>query len=79
MIQKLRELDRREKQNIFKLEINKIMADDAMKGDGQLPALKALNSPSPRSSFFIAFIKREGSINLFLKLLNSSGRNAKIP
>jgi hypothetical protein len=33
-VQKFRELDRREKQNIFEFEIDEIIADKAVEGDG---------------------------------------------
>jgi hypothetical protein len=52
-MRKLRKLNRREKQNILELEINKIMADGAVEKNGQLFILKAFNSPSPRSFSFL--------------------------
>jgi hypothetical protein len=78
MIQKLRELNRREKQNILKLEINEIMANGTVKRDKQLPALKVLNSPSPRSFSFTVPVIEEGFTNPFLKLLNFFDKNAKM-
>jgi hypothetical protein len=47
-------------------------------GDRQFFALKTLNSFSPRPFFFIVLVKREEFTNLFLGLLDSPGKNAKV-
>jgi hypothetical protein len=78
IMQKLRELDRREKQNILKLKINEIMANRAVKENRQLLTLKVLNSPSPRSFSFTVPVIGKGSTNPFLRLLNSLNKNAEI-
>jgi hypothetical protein len=39
----------------------------------------ALNSLSSRSASFTAPVERKKSINLFLRLLNSFDKNAKVP
>jgi hypothetical protein len=85
-MRKLRELNRRKKQNIFKLEIDEIMADNVIKVDRFITVaikgiilLKALNSLSPRSSSFIDPAVKEGSINPFLKLLDFPDRSAEVP
>jgi hypothetical protein len=54
------------------------MADKTIEGDGQLPILKTLNSFSPRSSSFTILVKGKGSINPFLKLLDSPGKSAEM-
>ena len=86
VVRKLRELDRREEQNILELEIDEIMADGAVEVDGFVAAATegvissgALNSPSPRSSSFIDPAVGEGSTDPFLGLLDSPGRSAEVP
>jgi hypothetical protein len=74
VVQKLRELDRREEQNILELEIDEIMADGAVEGDGQLSVPGALSSPS-----FPDPTVGEGSTDPFLGLLDSPGRSAEVP
>ena len=46
--------------------------------DKQFPALKALNSSSPRPFFFTVPVG-EGFTNPFFRLLDSSGRSAEVP
>jgi hypothetical protein len=78
-MQKLRKLDRREKQNILEFEINEIMANDAIERNKQLSISGALNFPSSRPSFFTVPVKKEESTDPFLKLLDFSDRNTEIP
>ena len=73
----MRDLGSRKDRNIFKLEIDKIMADDIIKGNGQFPVLKVLNSPSPRFSSFTVSIG-EGFTDLFFRLLDFPGRSAEV-
>jgi hypothetical protein len=54
------------------------MADDIVKENGQLPILKVLNFFSLRLSSFTVSVKKEESINLFFKLLNSPDKNTEI-
>jgi hypothetical protein len=80
-LKRIKELGRREDQNILELKINKIMTEGIkiLKRDKQFPILKALNSSSPRLSFFTVLIGGERSTNPFLELLNSPDRNTKMP
>jgi hypothetical protein len=55
------------------------MADNIIKGDGQLSALRALNSLSPRSSSFTVSVRGEGFTDPFLRLLDFSNRSAEMP
>jgi hypothetical protein len=55
------------------------MADRTVKGDKQLPALKALNSFSPRLFFFIIPVKKERFTDPFFRLLDSLNKSAKVP
>jgi hypothetical protein len=71
VMKKLRDLGSREDRNILELEI------DEMLSDGQLPALKALNSSSPRLSSFTVPVG-ERFTDPFLGLLNSPGRSAEV-
>jgi hypothetical protein len=50
-----------------------------LEGNGQLPALKVLNFLSPRPFSFTISVGREEFINPFLRLLNSPGKNIKMP
>jgi hypothetical protein len=72
----VRDLSKRENQNILKLELNEMVE---LKSDGQLPALKVLNFFSPRPSSFIFPFGKEEFINLFFRLLDFSGKNAEMP
>jgi hypothetical protein len=76
----VRELNKRENQNILKLKLNKMVELESftVKNMRKVVLLKALNFPSPRSTSFITPVKREGSTNPFLKLLNSPSRNVEI-
>ena len=78
---KRRALGAREFQNIEKLEIDEMMTKDMeiFEGNGQLPALKALNSPSSRLSSFTVPVGKEKSTNPFLRLLDFLNKNAKVP
>jgi hypothetical protein len=81
VMKKLRDLGSREDRNILELKMDKAIVSDLpeilQEGNRQLPALKALNSPSPRpSSFTVPF--GEGSTNPFFKLLDSPGKNAEM-
>jgi len=78
VIKKLRDLGSREDRNILELKIDEFAAA-AAKEDGQFPIPGALNSPSPRPSSFTALVGGEGFIDLFLRLLDSPGKNAEIP
>jgi hypothetical protein len=85
-MRKLRELNRREKQNILKLEIDEIMADSTVKVNEFITAIikrvilsEVLNSSSPRFFSFIDLIIRERLINPFFRLLDSPDKNAKMP
>jgi hypothetical protein len=77
-MRKLRELDCREKQNILKLKIDKIMADSTIKRDEQFPALGALNFFSSRSFSFTVPVRRKGFTDPFFRLLDSSNKSAKM-
>jgi len=82
IIKRLKELGRREDQNILELEIDEMMDES---GPGEIPDLPldfssgALNSPSPRSVSFTAPVEGEGSTDPFLGLLDSPGRSAEVP
>jgi hypothetical protein len=78
VIQKFRELDRREKQNIFKLEIDEIMADGIMEGDRQLSVLGILNFFLSRFFFFTIPVKGERFTNLFFRFLDFSDKSAEM-
>jgi hypothetical protein len=78
VVQKFRKFDRREEQNIFELEIDEIMADEAIEGDGQLLVLKILNSFSSRFFSFTVPVEGEGFINSFFRFLDSFDRNVEI-
>jgi hypothetical protein len=73
VMKKLRDLNSRENRNILEFEIDKILSDR------QFPALKALNSLSPRSSSFTVPVGKEEFTNPFLRLLDSSDKNAEMP
>jgi hypothetical protein len=77
---RIKELGRRENQNILKLEIDKIMTENVniSERDRQLFTLKALNFFSPRSSFFIISVKGERFTNPFFRLLDSFDKSAEI-
>jgi tRNA(Ile)-lysidine synthase TilS/MesJ len=75
VMKKLRDLGNREDRNILELELDKIVE---LKSDGQLPALKALNSLSPRPSSFTVLVGK-GFTNPFFRLLNFPGKNAEMP
>jgi hypothetical protein len=75
----MRDLGDREAQNIFELEIDEIMADNAVKGNGQLPVPKALNSLSPRPSSFTVPIGGEGFTDSFFRLLDFLSKSAEMP
>jgi uncharacterized protein YjbK len=79
-LKRIKELGRRENQNILKLEIDKMMTEGMKisERDKQFFVLKVLNSLSPRSSSFTALAKKEGSTNPFLRLLNSPNKNAEM-
>jgi hypothetical protein len=77
-MKKLYDLNSRENRNIFKLEIDKIMADDTVKGNGQFSILKTLNSPSSRPFSFTVLIGGERFTDLFLRLLDSPGKSVKV-
>ena len=77
-MKKLRDLGSRENRNILKLEIDDIMADSVVEGNGQLPVLEILNSFSPRPFSFTVLIGK-GSTDLFFGLLNSSDRSVEMP
>jgi hypothetical protein len=49
-----------------------------LKKDRQLLALKALNFLSPRPSSFTIPTKKERSINLFFRLLDSPNKNTEM-
>jgi hypothetical protein len=50
-----------------------------MLSNRQFLILKALNSLSPRLSFFTIPVGKEGFTNPFFKLLDSPDKNAEIP
>jgi hypothetical protein len=77
-MKKLRDLSSRKDRNIFKLKINKIMADNIVNGNGQLFILKALNFFSPRPFSFTVSVKRERFTNPFLKFLDFLNRNIEM-
>jgi hypothetical protein len=84
VLKRVRDLSERKNQNILKLELDKMVELKSFpvkstKGDGQLPAPKALNSLSPRPSSFTVPIDKEGFTDPFLRLLNSPNRNAEMP
>jgi hypothetical protein len=72
VMKKLRDLSNRENRNIFKFEIDKILSDR------RLPALRILNSFSPRPFSFTVLVGKEGFINPFLRLLDFPGKNTEI-
>jgi hypothetical protein len=76
-LKRIKELNRREDQNILKLEIDKIMTEGVKisEKNGQFSVPGALNSFSLRSSFFITFVKEEGFTDLFFRFLDSPNRN----
>jgi len=78
---KRRALGARELQNIEKLKIDEIITEDMkiFKGNRQFPAPEILNSFSPRPFSFTVPVGRKGSTDPFLRLLNSPGKNTKVP
>jgi hypothetical protein len=80
-LKRIKELSRREDQNILELEIDEMMTEDVeiSERDGQFPISGTLNFFSFRSSSFTALVKGERSINLFFRFLNSPDRNAEVP
>jgi hypothetical protein len=55
------------------------MADNAIKGNKQLPTLKILNSFLFLSLSFLNPIIKKGFTNPFLRLLDSFNKNIKVP
>jgi hypothetical protein len=78
-MKKLRDLSNRKDRNIFKLEIDKIMADNTVEKNGQLFILKALNFLSSRLFSFTVSVGGEESTDPFFKLLDFPGKNVKVP
>jgi hypothetical protein len=74
----LRDLGSRKDRNIFELEINEIIADSVMIGNGQFFALKILNSLLSRLSFFTVFVRREGFTDPFFRLLDFFDKSTKV-
>jgi hypothetical protein len=74
----LRDLGSRKDRNIFKLEIDEIMANNIIKGNRQLSILKILNSLSPRSFSFIISIGKEGFTDPFLKFLDFFNKSVEM-
>jgi hypothetical protein len=76
IIKRLKKLGKREDQNILELEIDEMMDES---GPGEIPDLPsnfspgALNSPSPRSVFFIAPVVGKGSTDPFFGFLDFAG------
>jgi hypothetical protein len=74
-------LGRREDQNILELEIDEIIDESGPRKISNLLLnflSGALNSFSSRSVSFIAPVKEKRFTDPFLKLLDSSNRNAKM-
>jgi hypothetical protein len=55
------------------------MADNTVKRNKQFLTLKTLNSFSPRFFSFTISVGKKGFTDPFFKLLNSPGKNAKMP
>jgi hypothetical protein len=77
-MKKLRDLGSRKDRNILKLKIDKVMADNAVKENGQFFTLKILNFFSPRPFSFTISVGKKGFINPFFKLLDSLNKNAEM-
>jgi len=79
-MKKLRDLDNRKNRNILEFKINEIMIESVkiLERDRQFPALKALNSFSPRLSSFTVSVRGKRSIDPFLKLLDSFGKSIEM-
>jgi hypothetical protein len=80
-LKRIKELSRRENQNILKLKIDEMMTKGIkiLKEDKQLSVLKILNFFSPRFSFFIIFVKGEGFTNPFFEFLDFFSKNIEMP
>ena len=79
-LKRIKEFNRREDQNILKLEIDKIMTENIKisERNRQLSVLKTLNFLSLRSFSFTVLVEKEGSTNFFLKFLDFFNRNAGV-
>jgi hypothetical protein len=77
----VRELNKREDQNILKLKLNEIvkLKSFPVKDMGEIILSKALNSLSSRSAFFTVSITKKGFTNPFFKFLDSPNKSAKMP
>jgi len=80
-LKRIKKFGRRENQNILELEIDEMITESVniLERNGQLSIPKALNSFSPRFSFFTVFAKREGFIDPFFRFLDSPGKSAEMP
>jgi len=80
-LKRIKEFGRRENQNILKLEIDEMITENVniLERNGQLSALKALNSFLFRFFSFTILAKKKGFTNSFFGLLNSSNKNIEMP
>ena len=79
-LKRIKELGRRENQNILELEIDEIMIKDIKipERDGQFLTLRALNFFSFRSFFFIIFVKKEGFTDPFFGFLDFFSKSIEV-